>query len=412
MTMQPQTLKFIQAKFLEYYESAFQESWIPNSFENREFGALLFKEKTMVRHRSFKQPDELKEFLCELIPSDAYYSSAYYEDPAANEMSAKNWLGADLIFDIDADHISTPCGKVHDQWSCGNCGFSGTGVTPEKCPACDGQKIDAKTWICEVCLETTKKETLKLLDVLMNDFGFSKHEVRVFFSGHRGYHVHVDQEAVRSLDQLARKEIVDYIVGVGLDESSHGVKEVGGMLIGPNLTDKGWNGRIARGTYELFLTSSLRELEGWGLPKRTVESIAKGRREVLENWKERGPWGGVKGVGMASWKKIVAGSVELQAAKIDTLVTPDIHRLIRLNNTLHGKTGLKKAEVSIGLIEDFDPFSRAVAFEEGTVDVFVHESPQFRIGNSTFEAFKEQKVELPMAAALFLLCKGAAEVTV
>ena len=235
-----QTLKFVQEKFLEYYKGAFEESWMPNSFENREFGALLFQEKTMVRHRSFKRSDELKEFLCELIPSNVYYSSAYYENPASNDMNQKSWLGADLVFDIDADHIPTLCEKIHDRWVCDNCSFSGKGVTPEKCPSCGGQKIDAKTWICEECLETTKKETRKLLDFLMDDFGFSAKEVKVYFSGHRGYHVHVESEVVRSLDQLARKEIVDYIVGIGLDESFHGVKEIGKVLTGPNLSDVGW----------------------------------------------------------------------------------------------------------------------------------------------------------------------------
>jgi hypothetical protein len=43
------------------------------------------------------------------------------------------------------------------------------------------------------------------------------------------------------------------------------------------------------------------------------------------------------------------------------------------------------------------------------VEVFVHESPEFRVGDSRFEAFRERKVELPTAAALFLLCKGVAE---
>jgi DNA primase small subunit len=409
--MLSQNLKLIQMKFLEYYKSAFQESWMPSLFEDREFGALLFKEKMMVRHKSFKDFEQLKEFLCDLIPSDVYYSSAYYEEPAASEMSEKRWLGADLVFDIDADHIETPCGKVHDQWVCGLCGFSGRGVTPETCPSCGGQKFDTKTWICEVCLETTKKETMKLLDVLTNDFGFSNSEIRVFFSGHRGYHVHIENEAVRSLDQLARKEIVDYIVGVGLDESLHGIKETGGTLTGPNLTDKSWNGRIARGTYEIFLTASSRELENSGLPKKTAESIVKRRDEILNSWKDKGPWGGVKGIGLTSWKKLISCGVELQSAKIDTVVTTDVHRLIRLSNTLHGKTGLKKAEVSPDLIEDFDPLKKAVAFEEGTVEVFVHESPEFRLGNSAFESFREQKVELPTAAALLLLCKGVAEVT-
>jgi DNA primase small subunit len=260
-------------------------------------------------------------------------------------------------------------------------------------------------------LETTKKETIKLLDVLMNDFGFSNSEVRVFFSGHRGYHVHVGSEAVRSLDQVARKEIVDYVVGLGLDESFHGVKEVRGTLEGPSLVDKGWDGRIARGTYELFSTASADELEGCGLPKKTAESVVKHRDEILENWKDKGPWGGVKGVGAASWRKIINRGIELQSARIDTVVTTDMHRLIRLSNTLHGKTGLKKAEVSAGLIEGFDPLRRAVAFEKGLVEVFVRASPEFRIGDVTYDAFKEQKIDLPIAAALFLLCKGVAEVT-
>lgn len=41
--MQLEILKVVQAKFLEYYDNAFQESWIPSSFENRECGALLKK---------------------------------------------------------------------------------------------------------------------------------------------------------------------------------------------------------------------------------------------------------------------------------------------------------------------------------------------------------------------------------
>lgn len=406
-----QTLKFVQEKFLEYYKSAFEESWMPNSFENREFGALLFQEKTMVRHRSFKRSDELKEFLCELIPSNVYYSSAYYENPASSDMSQKSWLGADLVFDIDADHIPTLCEKIHDRWVCDNCSFSGKGVTPEKCPSCGGQKIDAKGWICEECLETTKKETRKLLDFLMDDFGFSAKEVKVYFSGHRGYHVHVESEVVRSLDQLARKEIVDYIIGIGLDESFHGVKEISKVLTGPNLSDAGWKGRIGRGTYEVLVNSSRYELENLGLKKRAIEAIGKHKDEIVESWKEKGPWNIAKGVGMESWKRIVQRGIELQSARIDTVVTTDIHRLIRLSDTLHGKTGLKKTEVSNERLDDFDPLKKAVAFEKGTVEVFVHESPEFRIGDTTYAALREQKVELPVAAALFLLCKGVAEVT-
>ena len=382
---------------------------MPNSFENREFGALLFKEKTMVRHRSFKRSDELRDFLCELVPSDVYYSSAYYENPASSQMGDKSWLGADLVFDIDADHIPTPCGKIHDRWICGNCGFSGKGLTPETCPSCEGQKIDAKTWICDECLETTKRETLKLLKFLTDDFGFSAGEIKTFFSGHRGYHVHLESEAVRSLDALARKEIVDYVAGIGLNESLYGVKETGKAFSGPNLKDSGWSGRIAQGTYEVVANSSPLELESLGLKKRAAEAVDK-HKDAIKNRGTKSPWNIVKGIGIESWKRIVRRGIELQSAKIDTVVTTDIHRLIRLNGTLHGKTGLKKTEVSSKQLDDFDPLRKAVAFGKGTTEVLVHESPEFRIGDTVYAALREQKVELPVAVALFLLCKGAAEV--
>ncbi len=147
-----------------------------------------------------------------------------------------------------------------------------------------------------------------------------------------------------------------------------------------------------------------------GLKKRAIEAISEHNDEIVDSWKEKGPWNIAKGVGIESWKKIVQRGIELQSARIDTVVTTDIHRLIRLNDTLHGKTGLKKTKVSNKRLDDFDPLKNAIAFEKGIVEVFVHESPEFRIGDTTYAALREQKVELPVAAALFLLCKGIAEV--
>ena len=45
-----------------------------------------------------------------------------------------------------------------------------------------------------------------------------------------------------------------------------------------------------------------------------------------------------------TWLKLAEYVRDQQSAKIDTVVTTDIHRLIRMNGTLHGKTGLKKVE--------------------------------------------------------------------
>src|SRR4030042_451925 len=164
--------ELVQRMFAEYYEECLLEKCAPRELEKREFGALLFKERLMIRHKAFTSMGGVRDFLCSMIPSDVYYSGAYYEQPSALDMSAKGWLGADLIFDIDADHIHTQCEKIHDEWTCGECGFGGKGLTPDQCPVCGGQKFQAKTWLCEGCIESAKNETAKLLDMLQNDFGF------------------------------------------------------------------------------------------------------------------------------------------------------------------------------------------------------------------------------------------------
>ena len=83
--------------------------------------------------------------------------------------------------------------------------------------------------------------------------------------------------------------------------------------------------------------------------------------------------------------------------------------MIRLSDTLHGETGLKKVEFAADEIERFDPLKGAIAFTDGTVQVEVAEAPQFRLGDTVYGPFKGKRVELPTAAAMFLLCKGVAE---
>ena len=92
------------------------------------------------------------------------------------------------------------------------------------------------------------------------------------------------------------------------------------------------------------------------------------------------------------------------------MVTTDIHRLIRMNCTLHGKTGLKKVEFPAKNFQDFDPFSGAVAFKKGETKVLVSDAPEFRLGGQTLGPYKNQTVTLPAAAAVMLICKRRAEV--
>lgn len=358
----------------------------------------------MLRHKGFKEAEVFQGFLKSLSPSDVYYSSAYYESPE-EKMSSKGWLGADLVFDIDADHIPTPCDKRHDIWICKECRASGRGTKPVKCPQCRGQKFSSINWPCGICLESAKRETIKLIEILEQDYGFSTQELRVAFSGHRGYHVQVEDEAVRMLDSMARREITDYLTGLGLDLALHAVDVK--RCTGPNLEDVGWKGRLARGTYELLARPE--ELEKAGL-KKISSVLASQGKQIQGRWSKRGPWGLIIGVGLEGWEKIIQLAIERQSVKIDTVVTADVHRLIRLAGTLHGETGLRKMQISPNEVERFDPFKSAVVFKHGNITVDVEEAPEFRIGDTNYGPFRKEHVELPTAAAMFLLCKGVATI--
>jgi DNA primase small subunit len=402
---------FVYGKFSDFYSDPATVIPSPVLLGQRELGFLLFKERIMRRHKVFARSRDLKLFLGKEVPSDVYRSCAYYENPTV-EMDKKGWLGADLVFDIDADHIPTPCDKLHDEWTCKKCGLMDKGEPPKHCPKCGGERFDTKTWVCEQCLGSAKEETAKLINMLENDFGFSDEEVHVFFSGHRGYHVHVENEAVKSLDAMGRKEIVDYVTGLGLTISNRGRKGRKGKKASEKffLSDFAWNKRIKQGMQHFILTAAKTDLQNIGLSKTTSDIILSNKNLILKQCIDKGFWDSVKGVGTKTWKKLAEYVKDLESAKIDTVVTTDTHRLIRMNGTLHGKTGLKKVEFPAEHLEDFDPFEEAVAFKEGTVKVIVSDVPKFRLGGRVLGPYKGQTVEVPTAAAVLLICKGRAEV--
>lgn len=403
--------EYVYQKFSEYYKDPANVVPEPPLPERREFGYLMFRERFMVRHKRFNAINNLRAVLAETVPSDVYHSCAYYENPDY-EMDKKGWIGSDLVFDIDADHIPTSCNKIHDEFRCVKCGFQGRGITPDVCPCCEATKFETKIWACDLCIESAREEVIKLIDMLENDFGFAEHELRVFFSGHRGYHLHVEGESVRSLDAMARKEIVDYVTGLGLsllnkEEREEKVKRKRKSANKFNLHNFGWNRRLKIGMANFIEHASKEDLQEAGLRNKALlekkDTIIK--RVINEN-----RWDFLKGVSDQTWLKLAEHVREEEAAKIDTVVTTDIHRLIRMNGTLHGKTGLKKVEFPAKKILDFDPFAEGVAFKKGKVKVLVSDAPEFRMSGETLGPYKNQTVDLPVAAAVMLICKRRAEV--
>ena len=365
----------------------------------------------MIRHKAFMNISSLKNLLGENVPSDVYHSCAYYEYPEA-DMDKKDWLGADLVFDIDADHIPTNCDKIHDEWTCKTCDFNGKGVTPEQCPVCGGLKFEVKSWPCERCIDAARYETHKLIDMLEKDFGLSESDLHVFFSGHRGYHVHVENEEIRPLDSMARKEMVDYVTGLGLNLSRRSkissTRKATSRIFG--LHEFGRYGRLEQDMQKFIEAATKENLLKAGIKGGALTAILRYKQQILERCIGKEMWTSVKGVKDETWFKIAEYLTNLQIAAIDTVVTTDIHRLIRMNGTLHGKTGLKKIEFPVNRLSEFDPFNEAIAFREGTVKLSVSSAPEFRIGEDRFGPYKNKTVELPTAAAVLLILKGRAEV--
>jgi DNA primase small subunit len=399
---------FVAEQFRRYYGANAERIRPPSEIGRREFGFLPFEGKAMVRHVAFGDDRRLRRYLRENAPAHAYYSAAYYSAPDA-EMERKGWLGSDLVFDIDADHIDTPCKADHDRWTCRSCGEKGAGKVPDACPRCGKATFEEKTWLCDRCLETAKYETQKLLDILVQDFGFSpSEELEVNFTGNRGYHVHVAGPHVTDLDQLARREIVDYITGVGMKPEHQGFAR---MRDGPSaLAEGGWRGRASRALYDYLSRATAESVEGLKLGRAASRSIQGERGAMLKVLEESHPSGLLRFIDPKSLGILMDAAISEEASSIDTVVTTDIHRLIRLPDTLHGKTGWIAQSVPMDELEDYDPPRSAIAFSGEAVGVYVRRSPRFRIGDERYGPFDAERVELPLAAAVFLLCKKAARV--
>ncbi len=386
--MNERSLSFVFSRFARYYR---EHSVIPpKDIPHREFAFMPFS-GGMVRHRSFSTLDELMAYIRREVPAHVYYSSAYYERPTL-PMEEKGWRGAELVFDIDADHIATSCKELHDKWTCLACGKSGKGAAPKECPSCGSKTLKEQKWICDECLAAAKEETTRLLEVLEWDFGFSSKEIKVYFSGRRGYHIHVDSKAVLQLDGRARAEIADYFTGVGYE-----------IRRWPRLEDGGWNRRLVEALLSIVEDPSQ-------IPDPTLAEEVRKRQEDLI---ERILAGQSVYVKRSIKKKDVKYLLELAKEKasihIDTLVTTDTARLIRLPGSLHGGTGLLVCPVEN--IDTFDPLKESPVLPHSeTVTVSVTSSPEVRLRDERFGPFENEVVELPEDVAVFLICSGVAEV--
>ena len=388
--MNERTRAYLRGRFRDYYRR--RTPALPPAAERREWGYIPFTDSpgtTMVRHNSLLDLGDLGAFLQQTRPRHVYFSAGRYDDPGASTMDAKGWQGSDLIFDLDADHLP--------------------GIDPDKVPYPE-------------MLAACKEELGRLLAILREDFGFE--DLTVVFSGGRGYHVHVREDAVRSLSRDARREVVDYIRGndISFDELVR-TETVAGAFGRSTPAEKrslptggGWGGRIHRRLLreldELTALPSdeaidrLCEIEGIGADRaRKVMTAATNSRDAIA----AGTIDVNEGV-LRLARHLATEVVAAQGAAIDEPVTTDTHRLIRLPGSLHGGTALVVRPIDPDTLDAFDPLEDAIPepFVGHEITVRTDGGPPVELGGETF-TLPDGLTSLPEYVAMFLMARGRAE---
>ena len=410
----PSEIPFLYDVFQGYYRTQVKTLDFPTQIGDRELAFFPFEGNFVKRHIGFANHNELLLYLKRFTPRHAYFSAAYFDNPSGERMDEKGWQGADLIFDIDADHFEISCRYDHDTWDCTQCGQTGRGAGPIKCPQCGApnSRIKQHPWLCENCLEEAKNETIKLIeDFLIKDFGIAMKDLIIVFSGHRGYHVHVHNKAYESLGSAARREIIDHITGNGIRPESLGLYSAPGQgktIVGPSQKAKGWRGRIARGLVAYLQHTTREKLRSIDGLTRRAQFIINHRDDIIQGIQADPPRYNIKGLKYDHLKKLAIEGARYMGSKIDVSVTGDVHRLIRLPQSLHGKTGFRVVVLPFSELGSFDPFRDVLVFR-GTTRIHVKDAPAFRIGDSEYPNMKDKIIELPTNAAVFLLAKGVAD---
>ena len=395
-----QNSRFLLKMFRRYYKE--NEMPMPSRFGRREFGFMYFDRDFMQRHMSFSNPTEMRKFMIAQVPKHSYYSTAYYRRPNAPTMEEKGWMGADLIFDLDADHLEGAEDMSYSQM-----------------------------------MDQIKKEMINLLDsFLYNDLGFDEKDVGIYFSGGRGYHAHIELNDVTGLGSHERREIVDFVTSNGLDidrvfrqenvvRSVVNVKgqernNISTFRTIPPEDSGGWWLRMRNGLKDVVndvCDQDTKDLKRTypsikSMSPKTIESyrddLIKSRDVIFVNNRMATLKKGTQDMLIKIMKEDVAYRL---SGEVDEPVTADIKRLIRLPGSLHGKTGLKVMPITRDELNGFDPLLDALpeSYTSDPITVNVKRKTNIKINGERFD-LDIGVTEVPEYVAVFLVGRRIADI--
>ncbi len=285
----------------------------PIYIHKREIALHSLEDNKYIRHLSFPSMNKLYEYITQVkTPLHLYYSSAYYDNPGAENMEMKGWNGSDLMFDIDSDKYPG-CDQILSICIGENNVYEGK---IKNCPK-SGENPIYYPVITSKCIERAYIDAIKLYEILREEFGF--HEIEIYFSGNRGFHVKVYDQDILDLTSEERREIVSYIMLENLeyDKLFPVVRSKGKQLI---LTKNEYG--LRRRLYKFIEIADL-ELEDYG------NYVKVPYNESLSLFDEL-------------------------RVHLDPVVTMDVSRLSRFGYSLNCKSGLVVSPINIDRFERFN----------------------------------------------------------
>ncbi len=389
--------RYLLKSFRKYYRA--NTLPMPDRFTRREFGFMMFDRNFMIRHLSFSNQQELQRYMSTQAPRHSYYSTAYYRKPDAPTMEEKEWMGAELIFDLDADHLE-----------------------------------GAEKMSFEAMLAQIKKEMIGLVDsFLFGDMGFTEKDVSIVFSGGRGYHAHVKLPDVLEFGSPERREIVDYITSRGMnidwvfpmEHVATGSANVNGRTISnvkhfrgiPPADSGGWKLRMRNGLKEVVNdicdmdVTDIKRTYPATKSNRSLDKIQADLRMSRDLIFQNNRMVTLKHNTQELLIKIMQEDMAIRlSGEVDEPVTADIKRLIRLPGSIHGKSGLQVMPLTRDELTDFDPMVQAIpdTFKTDTVKINMRRDYNLKMNGEQFNL--SGVVEVPEYVAIFLLGKNLAEI--
>ena len=419
--------------FKEYYSKASLEV---DSIPRREF-AFMTWDGRMIRHQAHNNEESILEFAQQRAPKAIYASLSKYLDPSHR-----------LPKNVDRKTVN-----------CQECGesYKADGNNPP-CPSCgvQNEKADintkdrrAMTLAFDIDygdipghtkrspkenLGAAARSTINLVNLLTKDLGFDQQSIHITFSGQKGFHIRVATENHplfshhAATDEFVRKTLINYVSG-------YSFKPMDFLLVTAHAHSantwhlknysSGWGKRfnesieyiikMAFGDDETF-RSVLEMYMPWHEDKErkgTKKSLPSAK--VIEGFKSACVKHGesilkghnIREMGDANATRLMSFALARArlryASFVDSKVTADKARVLRIPGSIHGGSGMVCCTVpSVEHLNDMSWILDLQAELLGDEEVEVSIS---KVANTLYGVYEPGEHKVPKNVAISMLCK-------